>query len=123
MHAARPVAPTISEPMTWTAICERYPDQFVCLVEIEWMHPRDFEFRTARVIGHGKTRREPLEHARVWWDRYPSIGFYSTRTLRRVDDPGSLVLVEIPDGVPLLYSSREPTGDVVAVDVQEGTER
>ena len=120
MNAAKPIAPTISEPLSWAAICERYPDQFVCVVDIEWTHPRDFEFRTARVIGHGKTRREPLEHARAWWDRYPSIGFYSTgQPVPATDHPGCLTLVEIPDGVPLIYSRREPT----SLAKQDGVKR
>src|SRR3954463_1774781 len=101
MHATKPIAPTISEPLTWAAICERYPDQWVCLVEIDRIHPRGFEFRTARVIGHGHTRRAPLEQARAWWDRYPSIGFYSTQEISRVGDstPCCLVRVDLPDGV------------------------
>jgi len=44
---------TISEPMTWTQICKRYPDEWVALVEIDWVNDRDFDFRTARVIGQG----------------------------------------------------------------------
>lgn len=32
---------TISEPMTWKQICERYPDQWVALVEDErWLERR-----------------------------------------------------------------------------------
>jgi hypothetical protein len=114
----------MSEPLTWAAICERYPDQWVCLVEIDWTHPRDFEFRTARVIGHGKTRRAPLEQARVWWDRYPSIGFYSTRDIPALDDapPCCLVRVDIPDGVPLIYPCRERKEETIAPLAQEGSE-
>jgi len=26
----------ISEPLPWNEICERYPDQWVVLVEIDW---------------------------------------------------------------------------------------
>ena len=69
--------PTISEPMTWKQICERYPNEWVAIVEIEWENDRDFDFRTARVIGHG-TRREPYEQARVWRSRYESMGHYFT---------------------------------------------
>jgi hypothetical protein len=35
------VESTISEPMTWTQICERHPDEWVALVEIEWVNDRD----------------------------------------------------------------------------------
>jgi len=35
-------------------------------VTIDRVHPNGFAFRTARVVGHGKTRREPFEQARSW---------------------------------------------------------
>ena len=78
MSAAEKIAPMITEPLTWPQICERYPDQWVCVVEIEWGEPRQFDFRTARVVGHGTTRREPLVQARPWWDHYQEIGQYYT---------------------------------------------
>lgn len=78
MDAAGQVLPMLSEPMTWTEICARYPEQWVCLVEIDRIHPNNFHFRAARVVGHGKTRREPLVQARPWWDHYNEIGHYFT---------------------------------------------
>ena len=57
MSAAEVLAPEISEPLTWVEICRRYPDEWVCLVEMDRVHPFGFEFRSARVVGHGKTRR------------------------------------------------------------------
>lgn len=82
MGAAEQLKPSISEPLTWAEICEAYPDQWVCLVEIDHIHPRGFDFRTARVVGHGKTRREPLEQAaafEVTYDvMYDVIGHYFT---------------------------------------------
>jgi len=74
MEAAAELAPSISEPMTWAEICERYPGQQVCLVEIDRIHPRGLEFRTARLVGHGETRHEAFEQARVWRDRYTELG-------------------------------------------------
>jgi hypothetical protein len=70
--------PTISEPLTWEQICERYKEEWVCLVEIDRIHPNNFHFRTARVVGHGKTRREPLVQARPWSEHYTEIGHYFT---------------------------------------------
>ena len=75
------VAPSISEPMTWGEICVRYPDQRVCLVEVDRIHSHGFAFRTARVIGHGKTWREAFDQARPWRDRYMEIGHYFTGTI------------------------------------------
>jgi hypothetical protein len=68
----------VSEPLTWAEIRERYPDEWVCLVEIDRIDEDHFEFRTARVAGHGKTRREPLDQARPLRARYEEIGHYYT---------------------------------------------
>jgi len=61
-HAA--TEPALSAPLTWSEICARYPDEWVALVEIDWVNENDLDFRSARVAGHGKTRREPLDQAR-----------------------------------------------------------
>jgi len=74
-----PVGPSfISEPMTWEQICDRYPNEWVCLVEIDEINDTDFEFRTARVVGHGKTRIAPYEQARPFEELYRSMGHYFT---------------------------------------------
>jgi hypothetical protein len=78
MHVASTIAPTITEPLTWSEICERYPDEWVCLVEIDRIEPNHFAFRSARVVGHGKTRRAPFEQAEPWWEHYDQIGHYFT---------------------------------------------
>jgi hypothetical protein len=56
-------------------ICERPPDEWVALVEIDWVNDTDFDFRSARVIGHG-SRREQYEQARRWRSRYVSMGHF-----------------------------------------------
>ena len=72
----------ISDPMTWRDICETYPDEWVVLVEVDWVNDTDFDFRSARVAGHGKTRKEPLVQARPLRDRYPSMGHFFTGRIR-----------------------------------------
>jgi hypothetical protein len=84
MSAAEVLAPEISEPLTWVEICTRYPDEWVCLVEMDRVHPFGFEFRSARVVGHGKTRRAPVDQAMRWRSHYDSIGHYFTG---RIDVP------------------------------------
>jgi hypothetical protein len=74
--------PPISEPLTWNEICQRYPDEWVLLVDVDWVSDRDLEFRSARVAGHGKTRREPLIQARPLHTRYPSMTHLFTGTVR-----------------------------------------
>lgn len=78
MEAAKKLPPWISEPLTWAEICARYPDEWVCLVEMDFDHPAGLEFRTARVIGHGKPRGEAVEQALAWRDDYDLIGHYFT---------------------------------------------
>jgi hypothetical protein len=65
--------------LTWEEICDRYPNEWVCLVEIDEINDTDFEFRTARVVGHGKTRRAPLEQARPYLEQYAGFARYHTR--------------------------------------------
>jgi hypothetical protein len=76
----------ITEPMTWREICERYPDEWVALVEIDWVNETDFDFRSARVVGHG-TRREQYEQARAWSSRYTSMGHFYTGRVRAPSTP------------------------------------
>jgi hypothetical protein len=72
----------VSEPLTWLEICVRYPEEWVALVEIDWVNENDLDFRSARVAGHGKTRREPLQHAEPLWARYEEIGHFFTGRVR-----------------------------------------
>jgi hypothetical protein len=76
------LAADLSEPLTWRQICERYPDEWVVLVEIDWVNETDFDFRTARIAGHGKRRIDPLIQARPLWDRYESMGHFFTGRIR-----------------------------------------
>jgi len=74
--------PSLSGPMTWKEICETHPDEWVALVEIDWVNDRDFDFRSARVAGHGKRRKEPMIQAEPLWGRYDEIGHYFTGRVR-----------------------------------------
>jgi hypothetical protein len=92
MAQAQPVeAPFISEPLTWEQICERYPNQWVCLVEMDHINDTDFEFRTARVVGYGKTRREPLDQARPFEEQYTTMGHFHTSIRWTVRPAGGTV--------------------------------
>ena len=76
VHAPEPV---VSEPLTWKQICEQYPDQWVVLVKIDWRDENHgYGFRSARVAGAGKTRRESLDQARPLRRGYPGFGHYFT---------------------------------------------
>ena len=55
-------APSFSLPsaerLSWEEIRRRYPDEWVMMVEVDWLSDDDPDFRTAAVVGHGKTRAE-----------------------------------------------------------------
>ena len=78
MNIVEKLAQTISEPLSWEEICSWYPDEWLCLVEIDRSEPNNFAFRTARVVDHGKARREPLAQARPWREQCRSIAHYFT---------------------------------------------
>jgi hypothetical protein len=78
MDAARSLPSEVSEPLTWVEIRARYPDETVLLAEMDHVHPDGSEWRTARVIGHGKTRREALDDARLLLDNYHLVCFRFT---------------------------------------------
>ena len=82
MHTTLATSPPISEPLTWDEICKRHPDEWVVLVEVDWVNDTDFEFRSARVAGNGKRRKDPIEQARPLRDRYPSMGHFFTGPIR-----------------------------------------
>jgi hypothetical protein len=68
----------ISEPLSWEEICARFPEGWVCLVEIDWVALNSFEFRTARVLCHSESGDETLQEAKSWWWRFDEIGHFFT---------------------------------------------
>jgi hypothetical protein len=75
-------SPTITERLTWAEICERYPDEWVYVVDIDYHDdPHVFAFRTARVVGHSKTKHEAFDQARPWCEQYDLIRSYFTSAL------------------------------------------
>jgi hypothetical protein len=85
VSAAEALATGISEPLSWAQICKLHPDQWVCLVEIEHAAIGALEIQRARVVGHGTTKREPIEQAKSWWSVYSTIGHFYTGTLKAPD--------------------------------------
>ncbi len=56
------VEPT--ERLSWAEIRMRFPDQFVCLVEVVEVEPGSPRVATGRVVGNGPTRREAFDPIR-----------------------------------------------------------
>jgi hypothetical protein len=85
-------AAMVSEPMTWSEICEQFPDQWIALVALDWADDRDEPFRTALVAGCG-SRREALAQARPLLRLFEPIGPFFT------GDPAA----ELPALPPIVY--------------------
>ena len=99
-EAAKVVAGEISESLTWTEICARYPDEWVCLVEMDYVHLNGPTLRAARIVGHGKTRGEPFQPARPWRAHYEVIGHYYTgRITERPPRPSIILDDETRDAI------------------------
>ena len=76
------VAPADSEPMAWSEICARYPDQWVGLGDLVMNPERPYEVRTARVLSHGVDRRDVLRELRPARARYEDARHLFTGRIR-----------------------------------------
>jgi hypothetical protein len=73
---------TASERLTWPQIRERYPDQWVVMIEHDWDEHSLASYTTARVLAQGPSRAEAIAHAEPELDRYESYGCRYTGTIR-----------------------------------------
>jgi hypothetical protein len=81
MNAAEMIAPTIAHPLGWAEICDRHPNEWVCLVEIE--HRSDGPITSARVVGHHPSLRVALQQVDSWEaDRVVAYAHTGGRKLR-----------------------------------------
>ncbi len=74
----------LPELLPWAEICRRYPDQWVALVDMDWIDDTD-EFTAARIAGHGPKRADPLAQARRFHSRFDEIGHFFTGRVRALD--------------------------------------
>ena len=81
MEAQSDRACTNEAPMTWDDVHERYPEQWVVLVETDWIE-NHFAFRSTRVIGHAAGRAEVLAQVRPLLPRYPDFACFFTGRVR-----------------------------------------
>jgi len=80
MDAAEQIASLETEPLAWAEICARYPDQYVCLVDIVRLALRSPEIITARVVGHGATHDAAFDPIRDLGEQYPRFAVRYTGT-------------------------------------------
>lgn len=76
-------APAAVQPerLTWDEIRKRYPDEWVVVAEIEWVNDTDFEFGTALVLAHHRTRKEASSSVKAAFERYTEVGSFFTGRL------------------------------------------
>jgi hypothetical protein len=70
-----------TEPLSWREICARYPDQYVCLVDIIDVE-RGGPMATARVVGYGPTSDAAFEPIRELPKPFPLCTVRFTGTPR-----------------------------------------
>ncbi len=70
-----------SERLVWQQIRERYPDQWVVLVDHDWQEHDVTRYNTARVLACGTSRSEALEHAQPALAAYRGYGCRYTGTI------------------------------------------
>jgi hypothetical protein len=80
-EAHQSVCDALTELLTWQQICERFPTQWVALVDMDWNEETN-DFTVARVAGHGTTRRAPFEQMRATGLSYETVGHFYTGRVR-----------------------------------------
>lgn len=69
------------ERLTWPQIRERYPDQWVVLVDHDWLEHDITRYNTARVLGCGTSRADAMAQAGPALDAYEGCGCRYTGTI------------------------------------------
>lgn len=59
MSTAESLAPKVAAPLSWAEICEMYPKEWVCLLDIA--HELDGSIRSARVVSHDRSIERALD--------------------------------------------------------------
>jgi hypothetical protein len=77
-------ARTITGPdrLSWKQICKLYPDEWVVVTDIKWLDEGDYEFDSALVLGHFRSRKEASPHIKAAFQHYDEIGSYWTGAIR-----------------------------------------
>jgi len=81
MHEAPVLAP-IDERLSWTEICARFPDEWVVIVDADWVDDHNFDFGTAKVFAHCKQRREATREMGTACRQSENVGCFFTGRVR-----------------------------------------
>jgi hypothetical protein len=68
--------------LTWTEICDRYPDRWVVVADTDWVNETDFEFRSAEVIACHRRRKDASPDVKAVLARGRPVGCFWTGEIR-----------------------------------------
>lgn len=69
------------ERLTWNEICRRFPDEWVVLVDADWVDDHNFQFGTAQVYAHRGSRRDATQEMGVACQGFENVGCFFTGQL------------------------------------------
>ena len=70
------------ERMNWSEIRRRYPDQWVVLVDADWIDDHNFEFGDAHVFAHHERRSEATRDMGAACRSFENVGCFFTGRIR-----------------------------------------
>jgi hypothetical protein len=79
----RAVAQHARERLTWAQICEKYPNEWVVIVDMKFENDDedDGDVESAIVLTHSKGRRGCLEESKQYGDEFRMLGHFYTGPL------------------------------------------
>lgn len=96
MRVAVHLAPEQPPHLSWAEICSRYPEQYVCLVDVARPERLSPEILSARVVGHGPTHDAAFEPVRELEAQVPRFAIrYTGRSAQPLLRPSLIVDDEI----------------------------
>lgn len=88
----------VSDPVSWDELCQRFPDQWVVLVELDWTDDAGRDVRTAFVAGSAaRSKRDAMRAARPLRAVFDELGCFHTSATR------------VPALPPILYTTAHET--------------
>jgi len=80
---SRAPSPTVApERMSWREICRRFPDEWVVIVDTDWVDDHNFEFGTAQVFAHRERRSDATRDLGAACRSFENVGCFFTGRLR-----------------------------------------
>ena len=68
--------------LSWSEVCAAFPDEWVVLVDADWIDDHNFEFGTAWVFAHRKNRRDATADLGVACADLQNVGCFFTGPIR-----------------------------------------